>query len=57
MILDNTFVWLWMYPEMSHCQTYVILGRFLHRNDPILQSMLQIYQLGITNVADEIMIM
>ena len=57
MSLGDIFVWLWMNPGTSLCETYVILGRFPHKkNDPVLLSMLQTskYQLGITNVADEI---
>ena len=28
-------------PETSLCETYIILGRFLHKHDPILLSILQ----------------
>ena len=41
MSLNDIFVWLWMNPETSLCETYVILGWFLYKNDPILLSMLQ----------------
>ena len=41
MSLYDIFVWLWINPETSLCETYVILGPFLHKNDPILLSMLQ----------------
>ena len=41
MSLADIFVWLWMNPETSLCETYAILGWFLHKNDPISLSMLQ----------------
>ena len=31
------FVWPWINSETYLCETYVILGRFLHKNDPIYQ--------------------
>ena len=37
MNLDEIFVWLWMNPETSLCETYVILDRLLHKSDPIYQ--------------------
>ena len=30
-----------MNPETSLCEAYIILGRFPHKNDPILLSMIQ----------------
>ena len=41
MSLDDIFVWPWINPETTPGETYVILGRFLHKNDPILLIMLQ----------------
>ena len=37
----NWYIWPWMNPETSLCETYVILGWFLHKTDPISLSMLQ----------------
>ena len=53
MSLDDIFVWLWIDPETSLCETYVILVRYLHKNDTIYKICSKC-QLGITNVADEI---
>ena len=49
MSLNDIFVWLWLNHGTSPCETYAILGRFLHKNKPILLSMPQII-----NVADHI---